>query len=174
VDRIFRRLTLFFESFVIKLFFGEFMKNHSKIIVCAWLGLLTAFGGCKKESNRPLPAIAWSSDFETAQNTAASNRRILMMEFAASWCPSCRLMNDSTFTDSTVIEKTRFFVPVKIDVDERKDLAERFGGNARKYGGVGIPNILFLAPDGRRLAHVVGYLEPAALSVVMDSVLSIR
>jgi thiol:disulfide interchange protein len=150
------------------------MKRQSKLFVLILFALLVFWVGCKKDSDHSRPSIAWSPDYETAREKAVSNKQILMLEFAAAWCPSCRLMNDSTFTDSWVIEKTKAFVPVRIDVDERKDLAEQFGGNARKYGGVGIPNILFLAPDGRRLAHVVGYLGPGELTAVLDSVLSIR
>jgi thiol:disulfide interchange protein len=147
------------------------MKKHWITAILPVFVLSTLFMGCKKDSNA---SIEWSKDYETAQKKAVSNRQILMMEFAATWCPSCRLMNDSTFIDPRVIERAKSFVPVRIDVDEQKELAERFGGNARKYGGVGIPNLLFLAPDGRRVAHVIGYRDPAALSAVMDSVLSIQ
>ena len=79
-------------------------------------------------------------------------------------------MEDSTFSDPGVIRKVAGFIPVRIDVDEQRDVAVQYNGNARKYGGTGIPNILFLTGDGKRLKHIVGYYGPEALISVMDSV----
>ena len=46
--------------------------------------------------------------------------------------------------NKNIIKKSNEFIPVRIDVDKQKDIAEEYNGNARKYGGIGIPNILFL------------------------------
>ena len=95
-----------------------------------------------------------------------------MVEFMAEWCPSCKMMEDSTFVNPGVIEKADRFIPVRIDVDRQKDIADEYKSNARKYGGIGIPNILFMTPRRRRLKHRIGYMDAAALTAVMDSVLA--
>jgi thiol:disulfide interchange protein len=115
--------------------------------------------------------IAWHRNLKEALNLAKQHGKPLMLEFMAEWCPSCKMMEDSTFIDSAVIEKTGRFIPVRIDVDRQKDVAAEYGASARKYGGIGIPNILFMTRDGGKLKHRIGYLDAEALISVMDSVL---
>ena len=118
------------------------------------------------------PGIGWQRNLDDAFKLAAEKDRPLMVEFMAEWCPSCRMMEDSTFVDPGVIEKAGRFVPVRIDVDKQKEVAERYKSSARKYGGIGIPNILFMTRDGVRLKQRIGYMDAATLTAVMDSVLT--
>ena len=50
-------------------------------------------------------------------------------------------------------------------------LYPKYNANARKYGGVGIPNILFMTGKKEKIKHIVGYHGPAQFLAVMDSVL---
>ena len=62
----------------------------------------------------------------------------------AEWCPPCKKMDNNTFSNTNIINKSNEFIPVRIDVDKQQDIAKEYNGNARKYGVIGIPNILFL------------------------------
>lgn len=84
------------------------------------------------------------------------------------------LWRDSTFSDPGVVAKAASFIPVRVDVDKQREVAEKYGGNARKYGGIGIPNILFLDGKGVKFKQVVGYHGPQKFIAVMDSVLAMR
>jgi len=94
-----------------------------------------------------------------------------MIDFMAVWCPPCKAMEDSTFNQAGVIEKSRQFITLRIDVDKQPDVAIDYNGNARKYGGVGIPNLLFLSPDNEKIKHAIGFHNTGQLIAVMDSVL---
>jgi thiol:disulfide interchange protein len=118
--------------------------------------------------------IVWLYDLSVAEKLAHAQNKIVMIEFMAEWCPSCSIMEDSTFSDPDIINKTKAFIPLRIDVDKQKKLSDQFGGNAKKYGGVGIPNILFMTYDGVKIKHIIGYHDSITLSAVMDSVLSVR
>ena len=48
----------------------------------------------------------------------------------------------------------------------------KYNGNARKYGGIGIPNILFMDGNEKVIKHIVGYYDSEAFLAVLDSVLS--
>jgi thiol:disulfide interchange protein DsbD len=158
------------------------MKKRSLFRVFASLVLiLTVVMACQKSTaNKPgkdsatreagQKLIAWNSDVNKALNRARQEKKPVMMVFTASWCPSCRKMQDSTFTHTAVIERSGDFIPLRIDVDENPDIAESYNGNARKYGGVGIPNTLFLSPEGNNLRHTIGYLGPDRFLSLMDSV----
>jgi uncharacterized protein YyaL (SSP411 family) len=126
--------------------------------------------GC---AQKPGPAgIVWMTELETAIQKSRLENKPMMIDFMAPWCPPCNAMEDSTFNQPAVVTKALQFVTVRIDVDKQPDIANAYKCNARKYGGIGIPNLLFLAPDQRTLAHPIGYLTPAHLTAVMDSVLA--
>ena len=52
-----------------------------------------------------------------------------------------------------------------------KNIAEEYNGNARKYGGIGIPNILFLDKERNIIHQIVGFHNVDQLMGIMDSVL---
>lgn len=124
--------------------------------------------GCEEK-----PRIDWQDDIDAALARAKELRKPIMIDFMATWCPPCHAMEDSTFCEPGVIERSKAFITVRIDVDEQREVAVKYNGNARKYGGVGIPNILFLDADGKKLKHVVGYHGPEQFVSVIDTVLAI-
>ena len=82
-------------------------------------------------------------------------------------------MEDSTFSDKRVIDKTKSFITVRINVDKNQDLANKYNSNANKYGGIGIPNMLFLDKNQKTIKHPIGFLNPENMIAYMDSVLDI-
>ena len=75
------------------------------------------------------------------------------------------------FSNTNIIKKSNEFIPVRIDVDKQKNIAEEYNGNARKYGGAGIPNILFLDKDKNIIHRIIGFHDSDKLISIMDSVL---
>jgi len=146
------------------------------VIIIQLMLLLTLLINCsgKEESTgeNEIKKIAWLHDIKQAKETAKSQNKPLMIDFFAEWCPPCKRMKDSTFTDQKVIRKSKHFIPVKIDVDKQGDIANKYQSNASKYGGIGIPNILFISPDSTELAHPIGYKNPETFIMIMDSVLT--
>ena len=116
--------------------------------------------------------IRWQTNLQKAFGIAAKSNKPLLVEFMAEWCPSCKAMDDSTFKFSNVIRKVNDFIPVRIDVDKQKSLTVRYKASARKYGGIGIPNILFMDKNGNKIRHRIGYMDAAQFVSVMDSVLT--
>jgi len=128
----------------------------------------------REESNskKQKQQINWLHDIKKAKKIAKTQNKPLMIDFYADWCPPCIRMKDSTFTDPRIIEKADHFIPLKIDVDKQRDIADKYKSNASKYGGIGIPNILFISPDSIELAHPIGYKNPETFFMIMDSVLT--
>ena len=139
------------------------------LLVCALLIFSVAFrNDIIKET---FDEVNWGNDIDLALNLASISNKIIMIEFMAEWCPPCKKMEKETFSNESVIEKLNEFILVKIDIDEQQNIAKAYNGNARKYGGIGIPNILFLDKEKNIVHRIVGFHNANQLITVMDSVL---
>lgn len=128
--------------------------------------------GCQTQSDSvSANKITWHESIPKAIQTARAENKPVLIQFGAKWCPYCVKLNNETLSDSTVINRLKEFVAVKIDVDKDSVMADAYQANARKYGGVGIPNVLFLAKDETRLKHIIGFRTSAQFISILDSVL---
>ena len=128
--------------------------------------------GCEKQvSEENQNGIKWENNLDSAFTIASSSNKLIMIDFMAEWCPPCKEMDKKTFSNTNIIKKSNEFIPVQIDVDKQQNIAEEYNGNARKYGGIGIPNILFLDEENKIIRHIVGFHDVDQLMGIMDSVL---
>lgn len=103
---------------------------------------------------QPTEVIPWRSDFDAARAESGRSGKPLLAYFTASWCGPCERMKHTTWADPAVDAALRGYVPVKIDVDQRADLAEA-------HGVSGIPAYLVISPDGRSLKTGTGGRGPS-------------
>ena len=132
--------------------------------------LLIVGCGQKVSENNP-NGIKWGDNLDSAFAIASNSNKLIMIDFMAEWCPPCKKMDKETFSNTDIINKSNEFIPIRIDVDKQKDIAEEYNGNARKYGGIGIPNILFLDKENNLIRQIVGFHNIDQLMGIMDSVL---
>jgi thiol:disulfide interchange protein len=118
--------------------------------------------------------IPWTSDLNAGLLRSKSESKPVMIDFVAEWCGPCKSMNASTFSNAAVVQKAQAFIPVRIDIDEQKEIAAKYNGMARAYGGPGIPNILFLSGNGTKLRQIIGFKTAKELLSEMDLVLKSR
>jgi thiol:disulfide interchange protein len=123
---------------------------------------LPGFGGDK---------IAWMNDLDQAFAAARKENKPLMIDFMAGWCEPCKEMEATTFRKPAVILKAGSFIPVRIDIDKQPQVASKYKALARAYGGVGIPNMLFMTSDGRKIKHIIGFCTAVELLAAMNSAL---
>ena len=136
------------------------------------LTILLLIVGCEKQINEDSRhGIQWGNNLDSAFTIASNSNKIIMIDFMAEWCPPCKKMDKNTFSNTNIINKSNEFIPVRIDIDKQQNIAEQYNGNARKYGGIGIPNILFLDKEKKNIRHIVGFHDVDQLLGIMDSVL---
>jgi len=151
------------------------MTDKSTIKMIAILFIIVLLAGCSQTEKRGVThtKISWIKDIDQALAQAKELDKPVMIEFMATWCSSCNKMEDSTFSNLDVIKKSSAFITTRIDVDKQGDVANTYKSNAGKYGGIGIPNILFLDPSGEELLHLVEYQGPETFIAIMDSALTL-
>lgn len=95
----------------------------------------------------------FTNDFWGALAFAKANNKILMVDFMASWCGPCKMMDAEVFHSAKFKEVSKDFVLVKVDVDVQTDVRD-------KYGITAMPTVKFIRGDGSVLHEFVGYGGP--------------
>jgi thiol:disulfide interchange protein len=85
--------------------------------------------------------IEWRQ-YEAGLDLAQKTHKPICLVFYALWCPHCRNYA-KVFSDPRVVEESRHFVMIHVDVDQRKDLGLKYRPN-----GYYVPRTYFLSPDG--------------------------
>ena len=106
---------------------------------------------------QPLPAsgaLTWAPFSPETFARAKAERKFVVMDGSAEWCHWCHVMEATTYRDPTVRSLlAKSFVAVKVDIDTRPDLAER-------YGDYGWPATVIFSPDAEELGKYRGYIAP--------------
>ena len=90
--------------------------------------------------------IQWMPWGEEAFEQARKRDIPILLSIGAVWCHWCHVMDQTTFSDETVVELVgELVIPVRVDNDQRPDV------NAR-YNMGGWPTVAFLTPEGEILA----------------------
>lgn len=104
--------------------------------------------------------LPWLHDVGVANQTAAAQRRPVMLFFTADWCGPCQRFKRDVLHQAQVreaIEAT--VVPVKVDLTN-PDMPTR--GLAQRYEVEGIPDLLLTDAQGRVLSRLDRSLDADA------------
>ncbi len=100
--------------------------------------------------------------------TAQRERKILLVNVAASWCHWCHVMDHETYADAEVAALLRdHFMPIRVDSDARPDLAER-------YADWGWPATAVLTSDARPVLELRGFQEPREFAALLRGLVADR
>ncbi|MBA3584682.1 MAG: DUF255 domain-containing protein, partial [Gemmatimonadetes bacterium] len=98
--------------------------------------------------------VAWTEWGPTAFERARQEDKPILLRISAVWCHWCHVMDDTTDSDPEVARRmNEWFVPVRVDNDERPDINDR-------YNLGGWPTTAFLTPEGEMITG--GTYFPAA------------
>ncbi len=107
--------------------------------------------------------IPWSEWSPDAFDRAVREDKPILLNLTATWCHWCHVMDETSYADPEIIRRiSEGYVPIRVDVDRRPDIAERFN-----FGGV--PTAALLTPTGEMIAGGT-YFPPDQLSDLLDQV----
>jgi thioredoxin len=106
--------------------------------------------------------IVWLTDLDQAVAEAKKQNKPVIVDFWATWCGPCKMMEESTWPDPKVIAASAGYIMVKQDVDKNQATAD-------KYKVEGVPTLIFLSPDGKETHRQVGAVSAAELVQMMKT-----
>ena len=95
---------------------------------------------------------------DVIKKSTAENKYIFV-DLYASWCPSCKRLQRTTFKDKDVVAfYNENFINLYLDVEKGEGPSLAASLNVRAT-----PTLLIFSPDGTPVLKSVGYLEPGDL-----------
>jgi len=115
------------------------------------------------------PSVAWHTYSAELLTQAKAEGKPVILDFSATWCTPCRELDEITFRDPTIVQRSaQDFIMIKIDLT--------IAGNApneqlvRDYGVRGVPTIVFIDAQGKERddLRLVDFLAPDEFLKRMD------
>lgn len=115
-------------------------------------GLTTASADAS-ETAKSGPKIDWMA-YEEGVARGKANQKKVFLNFYADWCQYCKVMDQKTFKDESVVAYlNENFIPVRVNSDKQKKVA-------RDYNVQALPVSWFIAEDGENIGSQPGYVPP--------------
>ncbi|NOV28541.1 protein-disulfide reductase DsbD [Methylomonas sp. ZR1] len=104
--------------------------------------------------------VASVAELDQRIQQATASGKLVMLDFYADWCISCKEMEAYTFTDPQVKRQLADFVLLQADVTDNNEADKAL---LKRFELVGPPGIIFFGADGREQAaqRVIGYQDAA-------------
>jgi thiol:disulfide interchange protein DsbD len=167
----------------------RFWKGIGIILLVLGIALLIGAVSGAKSALQPLAGLRATSSttlneatlpFIRIKNTAeldaqidAARGKIVMLDFYADWCVSCKEMEQFTFSDASVQKSLKNVVLLQADVTENtaEDLAL-----LKRFNLFGPPGIIFFNRSGQEIkpSKIVGYEDAAKFLVIVNQVNALK
>ena len=104
--------------------------------------------------------VAWSDWNDDSFRRARETRRPILLALVASWSPWSRIMDREAYADPEIVRTAASdFVAIRVDVDRRPDVNDRYNPGA-------IPAVALLDPDGV-LLYATAYMDADELRMLL-------
>jgi uncharacterized protein YyaL (SSP411 family) len=132
------------------------------LILCLTLSVALVRPGIAGQDKKAPAGIDWHPWGADAFKWSRQADTPILLYIFTKWSGWCNLMEAKSFADPSVIELVGdSFIPVKVDLDARPDIGER-------YARGGVPTVAILYPSGDVLA-LGNYFKPGELATFLEN-----
>ena len=126
------------------------------LAVLALTVLLPAAGGCATaaETGAKAELVPWhqEGDFATALAKAKKEKKYVFIDFYATWCGPCKMMDKQVYTDSAMGKAAAKYVNRKIDAEKGEGITL-----AKRYGVAAYPTMVIVDAAGKEVNREQGF-----------------
>jgi thiol:disulfide interchange protein len=105
--------------------------------------------------------IPWRTDVAAAVADGAREKKPVLLYFTATWCGPCQRMKGATWSDAGVEAKLKSYVPVKVDIDHERELAQSYQIDA-------VPTFVVLDGEGNTVKRETSFMPADEFLAWMD------
>lgn len=104
-------------------------------------------------------------DYSQAVEKAKREKKLILIDFSARWCPSCKRLEDEILPAKAFQKLTKSFVRVKIDTDRFENVII-----SEKFKVKGIPTLLVINADQQEIDRLVDFQPMDIMTQFFSSV----
>jgi thiol:disulfide interchange protein len=123
--------------------------KHSMSVIFVISSFLVGLWAYKARHQEAHDLVTWQTDYAVARQQAQEQNKKLLLDFGASWCTSCKILEKEILQTSSVAHVLARFVPVKIDCTN--GCSKQVSELQQKYGVKGFPTIIAIDPHSQDL-----------------------
>ena len=102
--------------------------------------------------SEPEAELPWQVYSEDLVNEAQELGKPVMIDFTASWCGPCQVMESQVFSRQKIVDAAERFVALRADMTRSDDPKVQALG--QKYAIAAFPTVVFLGSDGKELTRL--------------------
>lgn len=104
----------------------------------------------------------WSYNLEEGKKIALATNKLVLVDFWATWCGPCRKMDAESWSTDEVKFLMENYVPVKVDIDNNKSIANSYDVKA-------IPFVFILDGNGMVIYKSMSYMTKPEVMELLKS-----